>query len=158
MPWIYLLLAGLFEIGFAMGLKYSDGFTRLWPTVLTIGLAGISLWFLTQALKTIPVGTGYAIWTGIGALGVTIAGIALFGDKRLVVAIGMHRSDRGRRDRAEAGRVVSPPAFAAQTLGSDWRLPIPAHSAVAARAMRAQPQVCGANLGTPTQRLPIPTP
>ncbi|MBB4725336.1 DMT family transporter [Xanthomonas euvesicatoria] len=80
MPWIYLLLAGLFEIAFAMGLKYSDGFTRLWPTVLTIGLAGISLWFLTQALKTIPVGTGYAIWTGIGALGVTIAGIALFGD------------------------------------------------------------------------------
>ncbi|NIK08557.1 quaternary ammonium compound-resistance protein SugE [Xanthomonas arboricola] len=80
MPWIYLLLAGLFEIGFAMGLKYSDGFTRLWPTLLTIGLAGISLWFLTQALKTIPVGTGYAIWTGIGALGVTIAGIALFGD------------------------------------------------------------------------------
>ncbi|AAM35376.1 QacE family quaternary ammonium compound efflux SMR transporter [Xanthomonas citri pv. citri] len=80
MPWIHLLLAGLFEIGFAMGLKYSDGFTRLWPTVLTIGLAGISLWFLTQALKTIPVGTGYAIWTGIGALGVTIAGIALFGD------------------------------------------------------------------------------
>ncbi|NIJ93678.1 quaternary ammonium compound-resistance protein SugE [Xanthomonas campestris] len=80
MPWIYLLLAGLFEIGFAMGLKYSDGFTRLWPTVLTVGLAGISLWFLTQALKTIPVGTGYAIWTGIGALGVTIAGIALFGD------------------------------------------------------------------------------
>ncbi|AAW77409.1 SugE protein [Xanthomonas oryzae pv. oryzae KACC 10331] len=80
MLWIYLLLAGLFEIGFAMGLKYSDGFTRLWPTVLTIGLAGTSLWFLTQALKTIPVGTGYAIWTGIGALGVTIAGIALFGD------------------------------------------------------------------------------
>ncbi|MEA5123691.1 DMT family transporter [Xanthomonas floridensis] len=80
MPWIYLVLAGLFEIGFAMGLKYSDGFTRLWPTVLTIGMAGISLWFLTQALKTISVGTGYAIWTGIGALGVTIAGIALFGD------------------------------------------------------------------------------
>ncbi|WP_115512738.1 MULTISPECIES: DMT family transporter [Xanthomonas] len=80
MPWIYLVLAGLFEIGFALGLKYSDGFTRLWPTVLTLSLAGISLWFLTQALKTIPVGTGYAIWTGIGALGVTIAGIALFGD------------------------------------------------------------------------------
>ncbi|AAM39792.1 multidrug efflux SMR transporter [Xanthomonas campestris] len=80
MPWIYLVLAGLFEIGFALGLKYSDGFSRLWPSVLTIGLAGVSLWFLTQALKTIPVGTGYAIWTGIGALGVTIAGIALFGD------------------------------------------------------------------------------
>ena len=80
MPWIYLVLAGLFEIGFALGLKYSDGFSRLCPSVLTIGLAGVSLWFLTQALKTIPVGTGYAIWTGIGALGVTIAGIALFGD------------------------------------------------------------------------------
>ncbi|MEA9844209.1 DMT family transporter [Xanthomonas campestris] len=80
MPWIYLVLAGLFEIGFALGLKYSDGFSRLWPSVLTIGLAGVSLWFLTQALKTIPVGTGYAIWTGIGALGVTTAGIALFGD------------------------------------------------------------------------------
>ncbi|MEA9560492.1 DMT family transporter [Xanthomonas campestris] len=80
MPWIYLVLAGLFEIGFALGLKYSDGFSRLWPSVLTIGLTGVSLWFLTQALKTIPVGTGYAIWTGIGALGVTIAGIALFGD------------------------------------------------------------------------------
>ncbi|MEB1670812.1 multidrug efflux SMR transporter [Xanthomonas campestris pv. campestris] len=80
MPWIYLVLAGLFEIGFALGLKYSDGFSRLWPSVLTIGLAGVSLWFLTQALKTIPVGTGYVIWTGIGALGVTIAGIALFGD------------------------------------------------------------------------------
>ena len=80
MPWIYLVLAGLFEIGFALGLNYSDGFSRLWPSVLTIGLAGVSLWFLTQALKTIPVGTGYAIWTGIGALGVTIAGIALFGD------------------------------------------------------------------------------
>ena len=80
LPWIYLVLAGLFEIGFALGLKYSDGFSRLWPSVLTIGLAGVSLWFLTQALKTIPVGTGYAIWTGIGALGVTIAGIALFGD------------------------------------------------------------------------------
>ncbi|KAB7768566.1 DMT family transporter [Xanthomonas maliensis] len=80
MPWIYLVLAGLFEIGFALGLKYSDGFTRLWPTVATVGLAGVSLWFLTQALKTIPVGTGYAIWTGIGALGVTVAGVVLFGD------------------------------------------------------------------------------
>lgn len=80
MPWIYLVLAGLFEIGFALGLKYSDGFSRLWPSVLTIGLAGRESVFLTQALKTIPVGTGYAIWTGIGALGVTIAGIALFGD------------------------------------------------------------------------------
>ncbi|MCD7097936.1 quaternary ammonium compound efflux SMR transporter SugE [Stenotrophomonas sp. MMGLT7] len=80
MHWIFLLLAGLFEIGFALGLKYSEGFTRLWPSVLTVALAGVSLWLLTQALKAIPVGTGYAIWTGIGALGVALAGIVLFGD------------------------------------------------------------------------------
>jgi quaternary ammonium compound-resistance protein SugE len=79
-PWIYLLLAGLFEIGFALGLKYSDGFTRLWPSVFTVVFAGISLWLLTQALRTIPVGTGYAIWTGIGAVGVAVLGIILFND------------------------------------------------------------------------------
>ncbi|WP_295961353.1 quaternary ammonium compound efflux SMR transporter SugE [uncultured Xanthomonas sp.] len=80
MPWIYLLLAGLFEIGFALGLKYSEGFTRLWPTVATLAGAGLSLWLLTQALKHIPLGTAYAIWTGIGALGTAVLGIALFGD------------------------------------------------------------------------------
>jgi len=80
MPWIYLLLAGLFEIGFALGLKYSDGFTKPWPTVATIISAAISLYLLTQALRTIPGGTGYAIWTGIGALGVATLGIFLFGD------------------------------------------------------------------------------
>lgn len=80
MPWIYLLLAGLFEIGFAMGLKYSHGFTRLWPSLGTAAAAAISLWLLTQALRTLPVGTAYAIWTGIGALGVAVLGIFLFGD------------------------------------------------------------------------------
>lgn len=80
MPWIYLFVAGLFEIGFALGLKYSEGFTRLWPSVFTVVFAGISLWLLTQALRTIPVGTGYAIWTGIGALGVAVLGIILFND------------------------------------------------------------------------------
>ena len=80
MPWIYLLLAGLFEIGFALGLKYSEGFTRPWPTLGTLAGAGISLWLLTQALKDIPLGTAYAIWTGIGALGVATLGIFLFGD------------------------------------------------------------------------------
>ncbi|WP_295915240.1 multidrug efflux SMR transporter [uncultured Xanthomonas sp.] len=80
MPWIYLLLAGLFEIGFALGLKYSEGFTRPLPTVATLVGAGLSLWLLTQALKHIPLGTAYAIWTGIGALGTAVLGIALFGD------------------------------------------------------------------------------
>ncbi|MDG2526040.1 quaternary ammonium compound efflux SMR transporter SugE [Stenotrophomonas sp. HITSZ_GD] len=80
MPWIYLLLAGLFEIGFAIGLKYSQGFTRLWPSLGTAVAAAISLWLLTQALRTLPVGTAYAIWTGIGALGVAVLGMFLFGD------------------------------------------------------------------------------
>ena len=80
MAWIYLLLAGVFEIGFAIGLKYTEGFTRLWPSVMTITAAGISLWLLTQALRTIPVGTAYAIWTGIGAVGVATLGIVLFSE------------------------------------------------------------------------------
>ena len=80
MPWIYLLLAGLFEIGFALGLKYSEGFSRLWPSIGTVVAAGISLWLLTQAMKQIPIGTAYAVWTGIGAMGVAVLGIVLFND------------------------------------------------------------------------------
>ncbi len=80
MAWLYLLLAGVFEIGFAIGLKYTDGFTRLWPSVGTAVAAAISLWLLTQALRTIPVGTAYAVWTGIGAVGVATLGILLFSD------------------------------------------------------------------------------
>lgn len=80
MPWIYLLLAGVFEIGFAIGLKYTEGFSRLWPSVATIAAAAVSLWLLTQALKSIPVGTAYAIWTGIGAVGVATLGIVLFSE------------------------------------------------------------------------------
>lgn len=80
MAWIYLLLAGAFEICFAIGLKYTEGFTRLWPSVMTALAAAISLWLLTQALKVIPVGTAYAIWTGIGAVGVATLGIVLFAE------------------------------------------------------------------------------
>ena len=80
MAWIYLLLAGVFEIVFAIGLKYTEGFTRLWPSVATVTAAAISLWLLTQALKVIPLGTAYAIWTGIGALGVATLGIVLFSE------------------------------------------------------------------------------
>ncbi|MCY7313105.1 MAG: quaternary ammonium compound efflux SMR transporter SugE [Pseudoxanthomonas sp.] len=80
MPWIYLLLAGLLEIMFAIGLKHTDGFTRLWPSVATVLAAGASLWLLTQALRTIPLGTAYAIWTGIGAVGVATLGVVLFAE------------------------------------------------------------------------------
>ncbi|MBX3597653.1 MAG: quaternary ammonium compound efflux SMR transporter SugE [Rhizobiaceae bacterium] len=80
MAWIYLLIAGLFEIGWAIGLKYTDGFTRLWPTVWTACSMLASIVLLGLALKTLPVGTGYAVWTGIGAVGTAILGVALLGE------------------------------------------------------------------------------
>ena len=80
MSWVYLFVAGLFEIGWAIGLKYTNGFTRLVPTVLTAASMAISLGLLGVALKTLPVGTAYAVWTGIGAVGTAILGIALFGE------------------------------------------------------------------------------
>lgn len=78
MAWIYLLLAGLLEIGWAIGLKYTDGFTRLVPSLLTIAAMALSLALLGIALKTLPVGTAYAVWTGIGAAGTALLGIYLF--------------------------------------------------------------------------------
>lgn len=80
MAWLYLLIAGLMEVAWAIGLKYTDGFTRLWPTVATVTAMIVSLAFLGLALKTLPVGTAYAVWTGIGAVGVAVLGIVLFGE------------------------------------------------------------------------------
>ena len=80
MAWIFLVLAGLFETGWAIGLKYTDGFTRLWPIVWTVLAMIISLWLLGIALKSLPVGTAYSVWVGIGAVGTVILGIVLFGD------------------------------------------------------------------------------
>jgi quaternary ammonium compound-resistance protein SugE len=80
MAWLYLLVAGLFEVAWAIGLKYTDGFTRLLPSLWTAASMVVSLWFLALALKTLPVGTAYAVWTGIGAVGVAILGIALFAE------------------------------------------------------------------------------
>lgn len=78
MPWIILVLAGLFEVGWAIGLKYTDGFSKLWPTVGTVAAMAISLGLLGIAMKTLPVGTAYAIWVGVGAVGTVILGIVLF--------------------------------------------------------------------------------
>jgi quaternary ammonium compound-resistance protein SugE len=78
MAWVYLLIAAGFEIGWAVGLKYSDGFTKLWPSIFTVTAMVISLTFLAFAVRTIPVGTGYAVWTGIGAVGTAALGIVLF--------------------------------------------------------------------------------
>jgi len=78
MAWIYLLIAGLFEVGWAISIKYSQGFTRLGPSVATIALMILSFGFLSRALRTLPLGTAYTIWTGIGAIGTVFLGIILF--------------------------------------------------------------------------------
>ncbi|KIH82332.1 quaternary ammonium compound efflux SMR transporter SugE [Pseudomonas batumici] len=80
MSWIILFFAGLFEVGWAVGLKYTDGFSRPLPTALTVAAMAISLGLLGLAMKELPLGTAYAIWTGVGAVGTVIAGIILFGE------------------------------------------------------------------------------
>ena len=77
MAWFILFLAGLFETGWAIGLKYTDGFTRLWPTVWTVFAMIVSLWLLGIAVKTLPVGTAYSVWVGVGAVGTVVLGIVL---------------------------------------------------------------------------------
>jgi quaternary ammonium compound-resistance protein SugE len=89
MHWIILILAGLFEIGWAIGLKYTEGFTRFWPTLGTVAAMGVSLGLLGIAMKSLPVGTAYAVWVGVGAVGTAILGIVLLGES------------------ANAGRIVS---------------------------------------------------
>lgn len=80
MPWLLLFLAGLLEIGWAVGLKYTKGFSELWPTVGTLAAMAASVTLLGIAMRTLPVGTAYAVWTGIGAVGTVVLGILLFGD------------------------------------------------------------------------------
>lgn len=88
MAWLCLLTAGLLEVTWAIGLKYTDGFTRLIPSVVTITSMVASILFLGLALKTLPVGTAYAIWTGIGAVGVAILGIILFAEPANALRLG----------------------------------------------------------------------
>lgn len=80
MSWLVLVLAGLFEVGWAIGLKYTEGFTRVWPTVGTLFAMVISLGLLGIAMKSLPVGTAYAVWVGVGAVGTAILGIVLLGE------------------------------------------------------------------------------
>jgi len=87
MAWIILFVAGLTEIGWAVGLKYTEGFTRLWPSVFTGASMVISILLLGLALKTLPLGTAYAIWTGIGTVGTAILGIYLFGESAAVLRL-----------------------------------------------------------------------
>ena len=88
MAWIWLTVAGLLEVVWAIGLKYTDGFTRLWPSAITIAAMVASVYCLAVAVRTIPIGTGYAVWTGIGAVGVAILGMVLFGESAALLRIG----------------------------------------------------------------------
>jgi quaternary ammonium compound-resistance protein SugE len=88
MDWIYLAIAGVLEIVWAIGLKYAEGFTKLVPSTITVAAMIVSIVFLGLALKTIPVGTGYAVWTGIGAAGTAVLGIILFAEPATIMRIG----------------------------------------------------------------------
>ena len=80
MAWVILVIAGLFEVGWAIGLKYTEGFTRLWPTVGTVLAMILSLWLLGIAMKALPVGTAYSVWVGVGAVGTVVLGIVLLNE------------------------------------------------------------------------------
>jgi quaternary ammonium compound-resistance protein SugE len=86
--WVVLLIAGLLETGWAVGLRYSHGFTRLWPSVFTVAAMIASLWLLAAAVRVLPLGTAYAVWTGIGTLGAVIYGVIFFGEPATVVRLG----------------------------------------------------------------------
>lgn len=88
MAWTILIAAGLLEIGWAVGLKYSEGFTRLGPSVATLGAMAISVFLLGIAMRDLPVGTAYAVWTGIGTVGTAVLGIALFGESAAAARLG----------------------------------------------------------------------
>lgn len=88
MAWIWLGIAGLLEIAWAIGLKYTEGFTKPVPSALTLGAMAVSFWCLAQGLKQVPLGTGYAVWTGIGAVGTAILGIVLFAESASLPRLG----------------------------------------------------------------------
>lgn len=90
--WLLLVIAGVLEIVWAIGLKYTDGFSRLWPSVITISAMAVSMFLLGMALRTLPAGTGYAVWVGIGAVGTAILGIVLLGESAAaprLISIGL---------------------------------------------------------------------
>ena len=87
MAWTLLIIAGVLEVVWAVGLKYTDGWTRLWPSVFTLAVMLIDFFILSAAMRSLPVGTAYAVWTGIGAVGTALAGMLLFGESREVLRL-----------------------------------------------------------------------
>lgn len=88
MAWVYLFIAGLLEIGWAIGMKYAEGWTKPVPSIITLATMGASFWLLSVAMRTLPVGTAYAVWTGIGAAGAAILGIFLFDEPATAARLG----------------------------------------------------------------------
>ncbi len=103
MAWALLGIAGILEIAFAFGMKWSEGFTRLIPGLFTAATGLSSVFLLSLSLRTLPVGTGYAVWTGIGAAGTAILGMAVLGDSAAPLQDALHCPHSGRRDRTKAG-------------------------------------------------------
>ena len=87
MNWVYLAVAGVFEIAWAIGLKYTEGWSRLWPSLITAVLMVASFYFLSLAVRTLPIGTAYAVWTGIGTVGAAVLGMILFDEPRDIVRV-----------------------------------------------------------------------
>ncbi|MFN6964579.1 MAG: quaternary ammonium compound efflux SMR transporter SugE [Pyrinomonadaceae bacterium] len=87
MNWLFLFIAGIFEIAWAIGLKYTDGWSRLWPSVATVVLMIASFYFLSLAVRTLPLGTAYAVWTGIGTVGAALLGMLLFDEPRDIIRV-----------------------------------------------------------------------
>ena len=88
MVWLALALAGLFEVGMVTGLNFSEGFTRFWPSVMTLASGGISFFLLSVAMRSLPVGTAYAVWTGIGVVGAVVLGIVFFEEPAGLLRLG----------------------------------------------------------------------
>lgn len=88
MAWLIIVIAGLFEVGMVMGLNFSEGFTKLWPSLLMVGSGGISFYLLSIAMQTLPVGTAYAVWTGIGAAGAVTVGMLFLDEPTNLLRIG----------------------------------------------------------------------
>lgn len=88
MAWLYLTLSGLLEIAWALGIKRTEGFTRLWPSIYTLGTMGVGFYLLALAVRTLPIGTAYAVWVGIGAVGTAVVGLLFLGEPRSLLRLG----------------------------------------------------------------------
>jgi quaternary ammonium compound-resistance protein SugE len=129
MAWVCLFIAAVFEVGWAIGLKYTHGFTKLGPSVLTIAAMVVSMTLLAIAVKTIPIGTGYAIWTGIGAVGAALLGIWLFGESASAWRLSPASEETSVDVNIPLSRIIiDRPTLWSRRLGTDAATALPRHS------------------------------